>query len=253
MSRSWTSEVTSSAVRGVAVLVIGAERYLLAIRPAPTLTRMRVRCALIVALLALGACGSSSGKTSVPEGTTGSASPARCGPSGARTLAVDHAARVYQSGGNVYGCTAGTRHAYLLGADARSIREARAGPIALAGRVVAYGFTWFGVDTVTATVIVRDLGDGKQLRTEPATTGPLHPEFTQFVGSIVVKPDGAVAWIGEGGSVISGASEVEVDRADKHGLARLDSGGAIDVRSLRLVGSKLAWRHGSQARSASLD
>jgi hypothetical protein len=213
---------------------------------------MRVRCGLIAALLVLAACGSSSGKSSGSGGTTASASPAACGPSGARTLAVDHAARVYQSGGNVYGCSALARHAYFLGADARSIRQGRAGPIALAGRAVAYGFTRFGVDTISATVIVRDLGDGRQLRSEPATTGPLRPEFTQLVASIVVKPDGAVAWIGEGGSVISGTRGVEVDKADAHGLARLDSGGGIDVRSLRLAGSRLAWRHGGRSRSASL-
>ena len=118
---------------------------------------------------------------------------------------------------------------------------------------MAYGFTRFGIDTITATVVVRDLSDGKQLRTEPATTRPLGPEFFESVASIVVKPDGAVAWIGEGGSVISGGrSDIEVDKADAHGLALLDSGTGIADRSLRLHGSALTWRHGGHAHSASL-
>ncbi|HUE25796.1 MAG TPA: hypothetical protein VMP89_03410, partial [Solirubrobacteraceae bacterium] len=129
-----------------------------------------------------------------------------------------------------------------------------AGPVALAGQDVAYGLTTFGVDTVTATVVVRNLADGKEIRNEPATTRPLGPEFFQSVASIVVRPDGAVAWIGEGGSVISGRTrDVEVDRADAHGLAKLDSGSGIEDRSLRLRGSTLTWRHDGRTRSASLD
>lgn len=216
---------------------------------------MRVRCGIVAGLLTLAACGSSSGmapRTGRPV-TTADAKAA-CGPAGARTLAVDRVARVYQSGGNVYGCSTATRRPYLLGASARSIREGRAGPIALAGQDAAYGFTSFGVDTISTAVVVRDLGDGKRLRSEPATSRPLRAEFFQSVDSIVVKPDGSVAWIGEGGSVISGGvTDIELDKADTHGFALLDSGNGIDTRSLRLHGSALTWRHGGRSRSASLD
>lgn len=204
---------------------------------------MRVRSGILVGLVALTACGSSSGM----------AASAGCGPATARTLAADRVARVYQTAVNVYGCSSASRTSYLLGASGRSIREGRARPIDLAGFDVAYGHSDFGVDTVSAQVVVRSLRTGRQLRSEPATTRPLGAESFQSVASVVAKPDGAVAWIGEGGSVISGASsDVEVDRADAHGLAPLDSGSGIDTRSLRLRGSTVSWRHNARARSAAL-
>lgn len=208
------------------------------------LARVRVRCAIVVAVVALAACGSSSGM----------AGAARCGPSGVRTLAVDGLARVYQSGGDVFGCSTAGGRSYRLGAAARSIRQGRAGPIALAGVDVAYGLTEFGVDTISAQVIVRNLRSGKQLRSEPATTRALGVEFFQSVAAVVVKPDGAVAWVGQGGSVIHpGGGEIEVDRSDARGRALLDSGAGIDVRSLRLRGSTTSWRHHGRIRSARLD
>jgi hypothetical protein len=178
---------------------------------------------------------------------------ATCGPSGARTLALDRVARVYQSGGGVYGCSTAARRSYRLGAGARSIREGRAGPIALAGVDVAYGLTRYGVDTAGAQVVVRDLRNGGQLRSEPATTGRLGVEFFQSVAAVVVKPGGAVAWIGLGGSVIHAGHEVvEVSKADARGRALLDASTGIDVRSLRLLGSTVSWRHGGRTETARL-
>jgi hypothetical protein len=208
---------------------------------------MLPRCGIIAVLIVLAACGSSSGKAS------GGSAAASCGPAGAQTLAVDRTARVYQSGGNVYGCSTASKRSYRLGASARSIREGRAGPIALAGTDVAYGYTQYGVDTVSAEVLVRDLSTGRQLRSEPATTAPARVEFVQSVDSVVVKADGAVAWIGESGSVISGPTNTEVDRADARGLSMLDSGSGIDLRSLRLHGVTVTWRHDGRTRSASLN
>ena len=160
---------------------------------------------------------------------------------------------MYESGAGVYGCAARTGRSYRLGASARTVREGRVGPIALAGVDVAYGLSEFGVDTLSAQVVVRDLATGRELRTEPATTKRLGAEFFQSVAAVVVNPDGAVAWIGDGGSVISGSrSDVEVDKADAHGLALLDTGAGIDSRSLRLRGSTLEWRHNGRPRSAAL-
>ena len=207
---------------------------------------MLARCGIACGLIALAACGSSLGKA------PGGSAAASCGPARAKTLAVDQTARVYESGGNVYGCSTASRRSYRLGASARSIREGRAGPIALAGTDVAYGYTVYGVDTVSAQVRVRDLATGKQLRSEPATTAPARVEFRESVDSVVVRSDGAVAWIGESGSVISGPTTTEVDRADARGLAKVDSGSGIDVHSLRLHGATVTWRHGGRSRSASL-
>ncbi len=103
---------------------------------------MRVRCGLIVALLALAACGSSSGQTlGGRRRRPASASPAACGPSArADACRRPRGARLPVGRQCLRLLGRGTQR-YRLGAGARSIREGRAGPIALAGRDVAYGFT----------------------------------------------------------------------------------------------------------------
>jgi hypothetical protein len=162
-------------------------------------------------------------------------------------------ARVYSANGDVYGCSLGAKQSYRLGSAARSIRQGRVGPLALAGRDAAYGFTRYGVDTLSATVIVVRLSDGKQLHNSSATSKPLGPEFFQSVESVVVKSDGAVAWVAKAGSIISGRpADVEVNRADARGALLLDSGGGINPTSLRLHDSIVSWRHGSATHSATL-
>jgi hypothetical protein len=102
-------------------------------------------------------------------------------------------------------------------------------------------------------VIVVRLSDGKQLHNSSATSKPLGPEFFQSVESVVVKSDGAVAWVAKAGSIISGrADDVEVKRADARGALPLDSGAGIDPTSLRLRDSTVSWRHGSATHSATL-
>jgi hypothetical protein len=181
----------------------------------------------------------------------GAATRARvpCGRPAAHTLAVDRVARVYTSRGLVWGCAAG-RRSYRLGANGP---RDRVGPIALAGTVTAYGLTRSGVDTVSASVLVRQLRTGAVLRDEQAITAGLGPEFFEAVDAVVVRSDGAVAWTARAGSVISGqAREIEVNRADRRGRSLLDSGKGIQTQSLRLRGARISWRHGAQTRSAVL-
>src|SRR5205807_607519 len=122
---------------------------------------------------------------------------------------------------------------------------------ALSGTTLAYGLESCGVDTGSSSVVVRRLSDGRQLRLLPATTGQLAPESYQLVGSVVVKSDGAVAWIAAANSVVRQSGSVEVHRADRRGHAALDSGPSIEAGSLRLRGSTLTWRHGAATKSAS--
>jgi hypothetical protein len=124
--------------------------------------------------------------------------------------------------------------------------------VALAGTTVAYGLETCGVDTGSSEVIVRRLTDGRTLKTVAATTGPQAPESYQLVGSVVVKRDGALAWIGVDDSFIRHSQEVEVHRVDRRGEAELDSGAAIEHGSLRLHGSTLTWRDGAATKSATL-
>lgn len=80
------------------------------------------------------------------------------------------------------------------------------------------------------------------------------------VDSLVLKPDGAVAWVGVDfpapppsrgpscGTEIEQTTEVRRD--DSHGLAVVASGNGIAPASLRLSGSTLSWRdEGKEATS----
>ena len=220
-----------------------------------TLGWVLVRCGLLALVLLIVACGSSTAADSTSS-TTGSTptsvSSLACGPSAAKTLASSTAARVYESGGSIYGCARGGSRRYKLGNATTCIRSERAGPIALAGAIVAYGLEACGIDTGTSEVVVQRLSDGRKLRTLAATTGRLGPESYQVVGSVVVRRDAAVAWIAQARSIPRHSGDVEVHRADRRGRAKLDSGTSIEAGSLRLHGSTLSWRHGAASRSATL-
>jgi hypothetical protein len=215
---------------------------------------MRLRCTAYVLLLALAACGSSSAAsdaTSTATQRTGTHA-ASCGPRGALTLASSRLARAYALHGNVYGCAVGRHRSYLLGASMRTIREGRVSTIAVAGTDAGYALIRYGVDTVSSAVVVRDLRSGRQLRALPANTS-VPPESLQTVDSLVLKPDGAVAWIAKAISIIGrGGAVLEVQRADARGQALLESGRSIRSRSLRLRGSTLTWRDATGTRSATL-
>jgi hypothetical protein len=202
----------------------------------------------IVALLTfLASCGSSSATTNAPGVTHRS-----CGPANAKTLASSAVARVYSLNQVVYGCSVQRGRSLRLGHASRSITESRVGPVAVAGDVAAYGLSRFGVDTVSSAVEVRRLTDGAVLHDLSAASS-VGPEFFQSVGSVVVKTDGAVAWVGSASSIISrGRAVVQVRAADSSGERTLDSGRGIDSGSLRLRGSTLSWRDAGVTRHATL-
>ena len=199
---------------------------------------MRLRIALLLAI-ATGAAATGAGA----HGTL-------CGPSRARTLAADRVARVYAVDRKVYGCARGGHSRYKLGATSNSMGRDRVGPVALAGYDVAFGRASYGVDVVSAEVVVEYLVDGRVLR-DHAATDQYQPEGVQEVNSIVVKPDGAVAWIATD-TTLSGAKDIEARKSDHTRSTYLDSGPEVRPESLRLHGSKLTWRDGSTTKSATL-
>ena len=209
-----------------------------------------MRCGLLALVVTLAACSSSPAADSTS--TTAGSSASACGPSNARTLASDALARVYKSGGLIYGCARGASLRYRLGNAQTCIRTGRAGPVALIGVLVGYGLETCGVDTGSSEVVVQRLSDGRKLRTLAAFTGQVGPESHEQVRSIALRSDGAVAWIAQASSIIRDSQATEVHRADRRGKATLDSGTAIDPTSLRLHGSTLTWRHGSATRSATV-
>jgi hypothetical protein len=222
---------------------------------------------MLALLVVLTSCGSSSASSSPPaSGTASSAAQSTstqsstagsggshraCGPAQSTTLAAGSVARVYSVGQVVYGCAARGGRAFRLGASMRTLREGRAGPIALAGTVAAYGLTQFGVDTVRTEVVVRRLTDGATLANLPASRA-VGVESFQSVGSIVVKADGAVAWIGSDRSIIAHRAQIEVHAAHGSSDSLLDAGPDIAPASLRLDGSTLTWQVGGATRHATL-
>jgi hypothetical protein len=160
---------------------------------------------------------------------------------------------VYSLHGSVYGCAVGHATKYLLGASGRSPRATGVGPVVVAGDVAAYGLTRSGVDTVSAQMVVRRLTDGAQLASA-AATARTPVEAAQSVDSLVVKSDGAVAWVGDAHSVFAPrGTDIEVHKIDRHGATLLDSGPTVSLTSLRLRGSNLSWKHGGAIRRATLD
>jgi hypothetical protein len=178
-------------------------------------------------------------------------SASRCGPVAGRTIAADAVARVYTVGDAVYGCASGGAKSYKLGQLGSCIASSRVSAVKVAGRLAAYGLERCGVDTGFTEVVVRRLTNGAQLRSLPATSPPGAESF-QSVDSLVLKADGAVAWIGIGSSIVGHGRVIEVRKADRSGKALLDSGSSVDPRSLRLHRSVLTWKHASSTRSATL-
>ena len=218
-----------------------------------------MRCGILVLALVLAACGSSAadsgggGQSGTSATTSRPAAAAPCGPAKGRTLAASSQARVYVSAGAVYGCSGRTHRTTRLGQSASCIRTPRAGPAAVAGSLAGYGLQTCGIDTGSASVVVRRLSDGAVLRTLPASAGTRRPESYQSVLAIVLKPNGAAGWIAGVRSIVSHTAQRQVLAAGAGRAGRvLDSGGAIGPASLALHGSRLTWKNGGQTRSAPL-
>lgn len=211
---------------------------------APTLERMRGRLGQLVGVTCLLLC------CAFPAAAHSSAI---CGPASAQTLAADGKARVYSQQKSVYGCIRGSRTSYKLGSASGSMAEGRVGPIALAGVDVAYGLAHYGVDVVSAEVVVKRLTDGVVLRDRDAFQGHNKPEYFETVDDIVVKQDGSVAWISSFSSIpSSGKTQTEVLKSDQTSRTLLDRSATIRRHSLRLRRSALSWKDGSAKRSARL-
>jgi hypothetical protein len=151
----------------------------------------------------------------------------------------------------VYGCLNPSGTPYKLGSATLCIGTTHAGPFALAGNDVAYGADTCGVDTSSTQVVVRSLSSGRTVRTAPATSAPL-VEQEGGLHSLVVKTDGAVAWIAIEQSLGNHQRVLQVFRDDRRGVKLLDSGLEVAPTSLKLHGSRLTWRHAGQLRSATL-
>jgi hypothetical protein len=140
---------------------------------------------------------------------------------------------------------------FRLGHASHALAESQVGPVTVAGDLAAYGLQSFGVDTVSASVVVRRLTDGTEVKQLRATRA-VGPEGFQSIGSVAVLANGAVAWIGSEHSIVGHRRAIEVHAAGTGGDHVLDSGPNIDPASLRLHGSQLSWVDGGATRHATL-
>jgi len=197
---------------------------------------------------------------SVSEASSRDRAGPKCPPAHSQLLLADAQSQVFEAGEDeIYGCTYRKKRAYVLG-HVRTCGSSGCGGVkreVLAGPVVAYeevnvtgvargGSEWW--------VVVRDLLTGRVLHRVPTgipdAPNTLHLVGDGFAVAIVVKSDGAVAWIVQSGVDPSG---YEVQAVDKTGSRLLASGPEIDPHSLALAGSTLYWLQGGKPVSAVLN
>jgi hypothetical protein len=194
----------------------------------------------------------------------------KCSSGRSHVVVADAQAQVYEAPESpnlpeylsVFGCAYGRRKPYVLGIPLGAESSSGSAGITnevLAGPIVAYekSLVQPGSGFTSYIVFVRDLRTGRVLRKVP--TGPSTIPNPNLVGAgsttaIVVKSDGAVAWIVEtflksGEKFMVG---FEVHAVDSTGNRMLASGPDIERHSLALVGSTLYWTQGGKPMSAVL-
>lgn len=167
------------------------------------------------------------------------------------------------------GCAYGQRKSYDLGIPptyGSPSGSGGTGQYTLAGPIVAFEEFSNGGDEIQGPtqlqnkVVVRNLHTGRVLHIVPTGTPGAPPANPGDIGiggttAIVVKSDGAVAWIVQviENAVPKDRITYQVHAVDKTGSRVLASGPEIEPSSLALAGSTLYWMQAGKAMSASLD
>jgi hypothetical protein len=184
-----------------------------------------------------------------------------CRPRGSSTLAETRTARIftlqvgqgdYDSAEFTEGCVFSVRGHIQLAWAVGFLDSNMAEPETLTSYKLAGPFAGFvkespGPADYTRTLDVTDLRTGRLLWSVSADFG-----ISDFE---VQTQTGALAWIGAvvDGPGASGSQPLPVvSRVNSSGIAELDRGTGIDVRSLRLRGSMLTWIHDGITKSATL-
>lgn len=204
-------------------------------------------CAVII--LALFGLASASGAR------TRHATRRYCPKVGKFALVVDAQAEVYEAGGRfvreMFACAYASGHAYALGPKAECIGSGGCGGVEKAtvgAAFVAYekfavaSEPFVGETSSYWRVIVRNLRTGRVVHRANSTGS--------FVQDLVVKSDGAVAWIVDTSFL---PEEHAVVAVDKTGTRTLASGPGIAPSSLTLTGNTLSWIESGRMASAVLN
>jgi hypothetical protein len=197
---------------------------------------------------------------------------ARCPPRHTEIIKANREAAIYEDhnlnyegSSEWFGCAYRTKRAYLLGVGEAQFSSSGGGGIELpqlVGAVIAYGLSStepteppvepgeppvFGKSSWL--VVVRNLRTGRVLHKVP--TGPSSSRSVGAgpVGALVVKSDGAVAWVT---GADNAQSPHEIHAIDRKGSRLLATGLGIYPLSLRLKGSTISWTQNGQSFSAPL-
>jgi hypothetical protein len=195
------------------------------------------------------------GAVVVLVGACASAASARgsCQPAGSHTVFANRAVRVYRVGGRYFGCLYSVRRGVRLRAPAPSApgdRPPRLQAFRTAGNFLAYVYNDFAVDSTgddwTLYIESVDLRAGRFAHQATTTRMPgCYADSTlPNVSSLVLKSDGAIAWIQHPCFPDSAFA------ADRRGTRPL---GDADPRSMTLHGSTLNWTNGGIPETATLD
>jgi hypothetical protein len=184
----------------------------------------------------------------------GTPTSSRCRPSGSHLLAQDRVLRVYSLSVNgapaVRACAAGGPTVTLLGPQHPGLHRSL-GQFRLAGYIVAFVATSFGVDSGTHTLLVEDVAARRTLRATPAGSysdaGIL---LDEAVTDLLPTSHGSVAWITRR-SGLHVATLYSVHVAARSGTpSLLDEGAEIGGSSLALSAGELSWSDAGSRRSA---
>lgn len=179
----------------------------------------------------------------------------RCSPARRHVIAADAQAMVYtvrksEESVEYRGCVYGSTRSYDVGGTHECFGPggcSGTGRLALAGMMLAEEYSHIVEGGRAEWIVeVENLRTNRLLDRMP-TGVSANPELigTGFAAAIVVKADGAVAWITE--YPAHGGTEYEVHALDSTSQRLLATGTNIDPSSLALAGSTLYW---TQAGSA---
>jgi hypothetical protein len=191
--------------------------------------------------------------------------PAKCAPVHSGLVAADAQAQVYvrpegSEPKEFIACAYGSGRTYDLGTGPPNVSSqggSRNTHFTLGGAMLAYESSWFtsypapGAIECEQDVVVRNLRTGRILHNVP--TGTSSPPSLCFgpVITLIVRSDGAAAWIAE--NSVKEPAQSEVHTVDREGSRLLASGPEIEPYSLALAGSTLYWTQGGKPVSAVLN
>jgi hypothetical protein len=212
----------------------------------------------------IGTLGVLTATAATSSARTGPKAQARCPPGHTHPVTADAQAQVYQvfspEPAEIFGCAYGDRHAYFLGGP--DVSDAEGGGdethYTLGGANVAFesgrfrDFPAQGQPGAEYYVQVENLRTGRRIDKVPTGTSSAGQVGFGPVVTLIVKSDGAVAWIAENGLEREPAMSFEVHALDKTRSRLLASGPGIDPHSLALTGSTLYWTQGGKPMSTSL-